>query len=339
MTRILVTGGAGFIGSHFIRTLLQSENQSYDIVNLDALSYGADLRNLASVDRLAGYRFVKGSTTDELVVKKCTEDVDIIVNFAAETHVDRSIANPYVFFASNAAGTTTLLESARKGDIMFVQISTDEVYGPALHDRHFTEEDKLTPSSPYAASKGAADLMVESYHRTYGLHTVILRCTNNFGPYQFPEKFIPKTIISSIIGQRVPIYGNGMQIRDWIYVRDFCHAIELAMKTKVFGGIYNVSAGNELPNLDVAKLMLRKLNKPEAMLQFVENRPGHDARYSLDSTKIRNEFVWRPTVSFNEALNETIEWYVKNAEWWKPHVSDRVLSPTPWKETWENEGR
>ena len=335
MTRILVTGGMGFIGSNFIR-FIQNKKENLNVVNLDAMSYGSNSNNLRNINDLSPYRFVKGSTTDDRIVKELVTDVDAVVNFAAETHVDRSIANPIAFFESNAVGTLTLLDNVRKTGARFVQVSTDEVYGQTLNLEGFTEKDKLNPSSPYAASKAAADLTVEAFHKTYGLHTTILRCTNNFGPYQFPEKFIPKAIISAIIGRRISIYGDGMQVRDWIYVRDFCYAVQLAIEHGASGAIYNVSTGNELANVEVAKLILGRLNKPEALLEFVEDRPAHDVRYSLDSSKIRDELGWKPTKSFGDALNETIDWYVKNEEWWRPLLTDRILSPTPWKEKWDS---
>jgi len=334
LVRILVTGGMGFIGCNFIHFLLRRNDQPYEIVNLDALTNGSNPKNLSDVSGLAGYRFVNGWTTDNLVVEPLIGEVDVVANFAAETHVDRSISNPKAFFESNAVGTTTLLEHARKVDLKFVQISTDEVYGSASGGYRFRENDKLTPSSPYAASKAAADLMVESYHKTYGLHTVILRCTNNFGPNQFPEKFIPKTIICSILDRKVPIYGDGSQIRDWIFVRDFCRAIELAMNAGESGSTYNVSAYNEISNLEVAKRILKQVNKSESLLQFVEDRPAHDVRYSLDSTKTRNELGWQATTTLDEGLTEAIGWYSKNEDWWKPLISDRILSPAPWKEKW-----
>jgi dTDP-glucose 4,6-dehydratase len=324
----------GFIGSNFIR-LLHDLRQPFKIINLDVMSYGANPDNLATVGDMKDYRFVRGSTTDSNLVKQLLNGVDTIVNFAAETHVDRSIANPGAFFESNTMGTFTLLEGTRRVDARFVQISTDEVYGQALNGRHFTEGDRLSPSSPYAASKAAADLLVESFHETYGLYTTTLRCTNNFGPNQFPEKFIPKTIISSIIGRRAPIYGTGTQIRDWIYVQDFCEAVRLAIEKGASGAIYNVSTGNEISNLEVARRILERLSKAEASIEFVEDRPHHDVRYSLDSTRIRSELGWRPAHKFDDALNETIQWYVGNERWWKTLVSDRILSPTPWKETWE----
>ena len=324
----------GFIGSNFIR-LLHNEGARFTVINLDAMSYGSNPNNLTHLSDSREYRFVKGSTTDSGLVSELLEGVDVIVNFAAETHVDRSIANPGAFFESNALGTMVLLDNARRTDARFVQISTDEVYGPALNGRHFTEDDRLSPSSPYAASKAAADLIVESFHATYGLHTVTLRCTNNFGPNQFPEKFIPKTIISSIIGRKISVYGTGKQIRDWIYVQDFCNAIQLAIENGSAGTTYNVSTSKEITNVEVASRILRKLRKPEAMIEFVEDRPRHDVRYSLDSTKIREQLGWKPTHDFDDALNETVDWYVENEAWWRPLLSDRILSPTPWKEKWD----
>jgi dTDP-glucose 4,6-dehydratase len=333
MTRLLVTGGMGFIGSNFIKLLSENRAQ-FSVANLDVMSYGANPNNLTSVDDWSGYRFVRGSIADASTVRALLEDVDAVVNFAAETHVDRSIANPSVFFENNAMGTMALLDNVRRADARFVQISTDEVYGQALNEKSFTEEDRLSPSSPYAASKAAADLIVQSFHETYGLRTTILRSTNNFGPNQFPEKFIPKAIISSVTGRKIPLYGNGMQIRDWIYVPDFCQAILLAIEKGEPGATYNVSAGNELPNIEVAKRILLKLNKPESVIEFVEDRPRHDVRYSLDSTKVRQRMGWKPTHTFHDALDETVDWYVANEDWWRPLLSDHLLSPTPWKETW-----
>jgi dTDP-glucose 4,6-dehydratase len=325
----------GFIGSNFIR-FIQNRKENVSVVNLDSMSYGSNSNNLRSINDSLTYHFVKGSTSDRRMIKELVGDIDVVVNFAAETHVDRSIVNPISFFESNAVGTLTLLDHVRKTGARFVQISTDEVYGQALNLERFTEENRLSPSSPYAASKAAADLTVEAFHKTYGLHTTILRCTNNFGPYQFPEKFIPKAIISAIIGRKISIYGDGMQVRDWTYVSDFCYAVELAIENGASGAIYNVSTGNEVVNQELAKRILARLNKPEALLEFVEDRPAHDVRYSLDSSKIRDELGWKPTKSFGDALNETIAWYVENEEWWRPLLSDRILSPTPWKEKWDN---
>jgi len=334
MDRILVTGGMGFIGSNFIRYALQNWESS-TIVNLDLLSYAANPHNLSGVDSTPRYEFVKADAADTEHVSKLVSKTDLIVHFAAETHVDRSISNPESFLRSNVLGTFTLLEATKKSRVRkFVHISTDEVYGSAQGKATFLESDRLQPSSPYSASKAAADMFVESYHRTYGLNTVVLRCTNNFGPRQFPEKFIPKIIISAILGRKIPIYGTGMHTRDWLYVLDFCRAIDLAIEKAEPGSIYNVSAGNEMPNLELAKHILEVLTEPSDLIQFVEDRPGHDFRYSLDSSRIRNELGWKPEHSFREALQETVEWYAKNDWWWRPLISDKILSPTPWKEKW-----
>lgn len=333
MSDILVTGGLGFIGSNFIRYIPNSTDTSPSIVNLDSVSYGANTQNLSDIDTSAGYRFVRGDTTDKDLVERLINEAELVVHFAAETHVDRSISAPESFLHSNVLGTFTLLEACRKGKVRrFVHISTDEVYGST--DASFTEEDRLQPSSPYAASKAAADLLVEAYHLTYGLDTVTLRCTNNFGFYQFPEKFIPKTIINTLLGRRIPIYGSGKQVRDWIYVLDFCKAVKLAMEKGKSGTIYNVSAGNEIPNIEVANLIVRRLNKPGELMHFVEDRPAHDFRYSLDSSRIRAELGWKPDYSFRDALERTIDWYSENQSWWRPLITEEILSPSPWKEKW-----
>jgi dTDP-glucose 4,6-dehydratase len=331
---VLVTGGLGFIGSNFILNFA-STRQAQKIINLDSISYGAVRDNLSTLEQTASYQFVKGDVADSDVVKGLVRGSDAVVHFAAETHVDRSISNPEAFLHSNVLGTFTLLEAARTYDIgKFVHISTDEVYGSAEGTTTFHEGDRLSASSPYAASKAAAEMLVTAYHRTYGLDTVTLRCTNNFGPRQFPEKFIPKTIISALSGRKVPVYGSGMQIRDWVYVNDFCDAIRLALEKGTSGAIYNVSAGNELPNLDIAKSILTILGKPASLIQLVEDRPGHDFRYSIDSTQIREGLGWAPEHTLPEALRATVHWYTANESWWKPLLSEKLLSPTPWKEKW-----
>jgi dTDP-glucose 4,6-dehydratase len=332
---ILVTGGLGFIGSNFIRHILGETVDSPRILNLDSMSYGANPQNLSDMKDSPHYRFVKGPITDLEKVRDLLSQVDAVVHFAAETHVDRSIKNPESFLQTNVFGTFTLLEAARKSKLKkFVHISTDEVYGTAPTGVSFKEVDRVHPSSPYAASKAASDMLVEAYHTTYGLGTVILRCTNNFGPRQFPEKLIPKAIINSLLGRRIPLYGTGQQIRDWMYVLDFCRAIKLALEKATPGSVYNVSAGNELPNIEIANHVVRALDKPRDLIRFVEDRPGHDYRYSLDSNKIRKDIGWAPSYNFQEALKETIDWYTKNEDWWKPLISDKVLSATPWKENW-----
>jgi len=261
--------------------------------------------------------------------------VDVIVNFAAESHVDRSIANATMFIRTNVLGVHSILEAMRKtkSRAKFVQIGTDEEYGD-ISKGSSREDDKLRPSSPYAASKAAASMLIQAYHRTYGSKTIITRCTNNFGPCQFPEKLIPKTIIRASLGMKVPVYGMGRNIRDWIYVEEHCKAIEEVIRTGRAGEIYNVSSGNELENVEVVSEILEILGKPISLIEFVEDRPGHDFRYSLDSSKIRNELGWKPQRGFRESLATTVEWYMKNKNWWRPLVDRRVLHPAPWKLRW-----
>jgi len=249
--------------------------------------------------------------------------------------VDRSISNPGKFLESNVIGTFNLLEAARHSKVRkFIHISTDEVYGSAPSGEAFRENSPLNPSSPYSASKAAAEMLALAYHKTYGLPIVILRCTNNFGPRQFPEKLIPKTIIRALLGLRVPVYGNGQQIRDWTHVQDFCNAIDLALLKGVSGNIYNVSTGNEVFNLEIVTRILKILGKSSNLIEFVDDRPGHDFRYSLDSTRIRKDLAWKPEQPLSTALKSTVEWYVQNRNWWEPLLDEKVLSPTPWKEKW-----
>jgi len=261
--------------------------------------------------------------------------VDSVVNIAAETHVDRSIADPYTFLQNNVIGTYTILEGIRKHNskVRMVQVSTDEVYGTAT-EGSFTEQDSLTPSNPYSASKGAADMFVLSYCKTYKLNASITRCTNNFGPYQMPEKLIPKTIIRALKDLSIPIYGTGTNIRDWLYVIDHCIAIETVLEKGAKGEIYNVSAKNEITNIEIVKKILNLLQKPESLITFVEDRPGHDTRYSLDSSKLTTQLGWKPKFSFEEALQSTVQWYLTNEKWWNPFATDHVLHPTPWKNKW-----
>jgi dTDP-glucose 4,6-dehydratase len=299
------------------------------------MSYGSNPENLAGLAKDSRYRFVKADIRDGGKVEELMAQVDAVVNFAAETHVDRSISAPSMFLESNVVGTHVLLEAARRSNVgKFVQISTDEVYGSAAGGERFDEKTSLNPSSPYAASKAAADLFVRAYHKTYGLPVAILRCTNNFGPRQFPEKFIPKTIILAVLGRKLTIYGNGLQVRDWIYVEDFCNAINLVIDREANGATHNVSAGNELTNVEVAGRILRRLGRDEGLMQYVEDRPGHDVRYSLNSNQIREKLGWKPRFAFDEALHSTINWYLANEKWWKPLLNDKVLSAAPWKENW-----
>ena len=332
--RLLVTGGLGFIGSNFIRYIL-SKHKDVRVVNLDKIGIGANIKNLEGLEKKESYCFVKGDLLDYDIVSRLVKDVDAVVNLAAETHVDRSIANPRTFLESNTIGTFNLLEAARinNSKLRIVHVSTDEVYSDILVGS-YRENDRLKPSSPYAASKAAADMFCLAYHKTYGLNVTITRCTNNFGPYQFPEKLIPKTIIRASMGMKVPIYGSGKSVRDWIYVIDYCEALELVLEKGKTGEIYNISAGNEVDNLTLVKKILRLMGKDEDLIEFVEDRPGHDTRYSLDSSKIRKELNWRPRHSFEEALKETVNWYLANESLWRPLIDEKILHPMPWKLKW-----
>ncbi|MEM0192175.1 MAG: dTDP-glucose 4,6-dehydratase [Candidatus Korarchaeum sp.] len=329
--RLLVTGGCGFMGSNFIRYML-GKYRDVHIVNVDKLSYGSNVENLRGIDEKR-YEFVKGDIADRSLMEKLVSKVDAVVNFAAESHVDRSIADPYPFLRSNVEGTLSILEALRsRGEVRMVHISTDEVYGDILSGS-FKEGDRLRPSSPYSASKAAADMFCLAYHRTFNSDVIIIRPTNNFGPYQYPEKLIPKTIIRAMLGLRIPIYGSGRNVRDWLYVLDTCEAIDLVLRKGEAGEIYNLSAGNELENIEVVRRILKVMKKGEDLMEFVEDRPGHDVRYSLDSTKIR-ELGWEPKHEFDEALRDTVEWYVENELWWRPIASEAVLHPNPWKLRW-----
>jgi len=332
--RLLVTGGAGFIGSNFIRYILK-KHKDWEVINLDKLSYGSNLANLKDIEDDPHYTFVKGDIADFELVKEFVKKVDAIVNFAAESHVDRSISSPEHFLNSNVIGVYTILEAIRKEnpEVRLVHVSTDEVYGDIMKGS-FREDDALRPSSPYSASKAAGDMLVLGWARTYDLKASITRCTNNYGPYQFPEKLIPKTIIRASMGLKIPIYGSGQNIRDWIYVEDHVRAVEAVLLTGEPREIYNISAGEEKTNLEVVKMILKLIGKDEELIEFVEDRPGHDLRYSLDSWKITRDLKWRPKVSFEEGIKKTVEWYLNNEWWWRPLVDERILHPTPWKLMW-----
>jgi dTDP-glucose 4,6-dehydratase len=329
--KIIVTGGLGFIGSNFCRYMINSHPDS-EVTNVDKIGLGANPFNLRDLEREKRYRFVKGDICDSKLLSHLIKQADAVVNFAAETHVDRSIADPNSFLQNNTVGTYTVLEVIRKHNshARFVQVSTDEVFGE-IPEGSFKENDLLKPSSPYAASKAAADMFVHAYFKTYELNVSITRCTNNYGPYQHPEKLVPKTIIRALRNLKIPVYGTGKNIRDWLYVQDHCKAIDLVLSRGQKGKIYNVAAGNELPNIEIVKRILKQLGKAEDMMTFVEDRPGHDIRYSLDSSRIRSELGWKPKHSFKKALKETIDWYVRNESWWKPLATEQILSPTPWK--------
>jgi dTDP-glucose 4,6-dehydratase len=329
--KLLVTGGLGFIGSNFIIQSL-SNHPDYEIINLDKIGIGSNPVNLKQLENKNIYHFIKGDISDLKLVQEAVKDVDVVVNFAAETHVDRSIADPKPFLESNIIGTFNLLEAERKRNkpLRHLQISTDETYGD-ITQGSFKEEDRLKPSNPYSATKAAADMLCHAYHRTYGLDIIVTRCTNNFGPHQFPEKLIPKTIIRAQKNLQIPVYGTGENIRDWIYVLDHCEAIDLTLRKGKSGETYNISSGNELSTITVVNRILKTLDKPEELITFVEDRPGHDVRYSLDSSKIRGELGWKPRHGFEEALEKTVEWYLENDWWWRPMVNEETLHPTPWK--------
>jgi len=331
MMKLLVTGGLGFIGSNFIRYVF-SEYPNVEVVNVDKIGLGASLENLRDIEKVRNYRFVKGDISNPDITKELIEDVDAIINFAAESHVDRSIAEPDPFIKSNILGTFAMLEALRRfsESAKYIQISTDEIYGDAL-EGSFNELSRLNPSNPYSASKASADMLCLAYHRTYGLNISITRCTNNFGPYQFPEKLIPKTIIRASMDLPIPIYGTGRNVRDWIYVLDHCEAVSLILGKGRPGEIYNISSGNEAPNVDVVKRILKILGKHEDLITFVEDRPSHDLRYSLDSSKIRSELGWSPRHTFTSSLRRTVKWYLENDWWWRPLANEKVLHPTPWK--------
>jgi dTDP-glucose 4,6-dehydratase len=332
--KLLVTGGLGFIGSNFIRFMLDEHNNC-TIVNVDAKIFGSNAENLKDLNETDRYSFVHGNIVDSELIPRLIRDVDAVVSFAAETHVDRSIASPDSFMQSNVQGVFNILEALRNhnSEARFVQISTDEVYGEIL-DRSFTEESTLRPSSPYSASKAAGDVFVLAYARTYGQPAMITRCTNNYGPHQFPEKLIPKTILRAKADLKIPVYGTGMNVRDWIYVIDHCRAVEQVLFKGRKGQIYNISAAEEKTNLEVIKTILHIMGKDENLIEFVEDRPGHDLRYSLDSSKLRRELGWRPLQSFKEGMEKTVNWYQQNEAWWKPLMDDKVLHPTPWKLSW-----
>ncbi len=316
--RVLVTGGAGFIGSHFIRMLLQAL-PDVEVINLDKLTYAGNLANLEDVAHDPRYRFVRGDVADaRLVGGLFREGLDAVVNFAAETHVDRSILDGRPFVRTNVVGTQTLLEAAlRYGVKRMIQVSTDEVYGPAPPGVRFSEDSPQNPTSPYAASKAAADLLCLAYRKTYGLPVVVTRCTNNYGPYQFPEKFIPLVITNALLDQPIPIYGDGRQERDWLYVEDHCEGLLQVLLHPDPRPVLNFASGRTVTNLQVARMILRMLGKPESLLQHVRDRPAHDRRYALDINRARSYLNWKPRVDLEEGLERTVAWYRENRAWWE----------------------
>ena len=315
MTQILITGGAGFIGSNFIRYMIE-KYPNYKFINLDALTYCGNLENLEGIEKNPNYNFVKGNITDKKLIDNLVSKVDYIVNFAAESHVDRSIKDPEIFIKSNILGTQNLLNAAKKHNIKkFLQVSTDEVYGSLEKTGYFTEETPLQPNSPYSATKASADLMVRAYHNTFDLPVNITRCSNNYGPYQFPEKLIPLMISNALEDEPLPIYGDGKNIRDWLHVYDHCTAIDLVLHEGKLGEIYNIGGHNEKQNIEIVKLILSALNKDYSLIKFVNDRLGHDKRYAIDSNKIRTELGWKPKYTFETGIVETINWYLENQKW------------------------
>ncbi|MBU1158546.1 MAG: dTDP-glucose 4,6-dehydratase [Candidatus Thermoplasmatota archaeon] len=314
--KILITGGAGFIGCNFVRHMLK-EHPDKKIVVLDKLTYAGRLENLEEIkDRI---EFVKGDICDKKVVEQAMKDCDQIVNFAAESHVDRSITSPEDFVRTDVLGVFTLLEEARRRDIKrFVQISTDEVYGSTVSGS-FSELDNLDPSSPYSASKAGGELLARSYVRTYGMNVVVTRSSNNYGPFQYPEKLIPVLIIKALNDQPLPIYGKGLNVRDWLHVEDNCRAIDVVLQKGKAGDVVNIGSSNEVPNIEVAKMILKYMNKPESLITYVTDRPGHDFRYSLTWERIK-EMGWSPKFKFDDGLRETVEWYLDNKSWWEPLI-------------------
>jgi len=326
---ILVCGGAGFIGSAFIRNYLKN-NPDSKIINLDVLTIGSNLENLKDVENNPNYKFIKDDIRNESVIEGLVKDVDVVVNFAAESHVDRSIANPKPFLETNILGTYSILEAIRKHDKQFIHVSTDEIYGDAQGKSTFNENSQINPSNPYAATKAAADHLVASYYRTYGINCITTRCTNNFGLHQFPEKLIPKTIIRSIKNLKIPLYGDGTQIRSWIYVYDHVQAIESLISKGRSGEIYNITAYEEITNKTIVEKILVILEKSHDMIEYVGDRPGHDKRYSINCLKIEDQTGWKPKYNFDDALKQTVNWYLQNQSWWEPLIDENTLHPQPW---------
>lgn len=337
MKTILVTGGAGFIGSNFI-TYMIKKYPDYKIINLDKLTYAGNLENLASIEKTKNYSIYIGDITDRNMLEQIfeKENIDYVVNFAAESHVDRSIEDPEIFLTTNILGTQALLDTAKKywsldntnkycrdykKDVKFFQVSTDEVYGTLGETGLFTEKTNLAPNSPYSASKASADMIVRSYNETFGMPINITRCSNNYGPYQFPEKLIPLIINNCLEGKELPVYGDGMQIRDWLHVKDHCSAIDTVLHKGIIGEVYNIGGINEKANIEIIKLIIKILGKSENLIKYVKDRPGHDRRYAIDNTKIQTELGWKPEYTFEIGMEETINWYVNNMDWVKNVIS------------------
>ncbi|MCB7070325.1 dTDP-glucose 4,6-dehydratase [Caldibacillus sp. 210928-DFI.2.22] len=321
--KVLVTGGAGFIGSNFVRYMVKKYPE-YQVVNLDLLTYAGNLENLKEIENKPNYKFVKGDIADHEFINGffAEEKFDYVINFAAESHVDRSITDPGIFVRTNVQGTQVLLDAAKNiGVKKYLQVSTDEVYGTLGETGYFTEETPLAPNSPYSASKAGADLLVRAYHETYGMPVNITRCSNNYGPFHFPEKLIPLMIINALHDKDLPVYGDGLNVRDWLYVEDHCEAIDTVLHKGVVGEVYNIGGNNEHTNIEIVKTILKHLGKPESLIKFVKDRPGHDRRYAIDATKIRTELGWEPKHTFETGIKETIDWYLENKDWWENIIS------------------
>lgn len=320
---ILITGGAGFIGSNFINHIL-SKRDDWNIINIDKLTYAGNLENLKASEGSKNYHFVKGDITNSELIDYLFKkfSINYVINFAAESHVDRSILGSEVFFTTNVIGANVLLEAAKRYNVKkFLQVSTDEVYGSLGATGLFTEQTPISPNSPYSSSKASSDIMALSFYHTYGLPVVITRCSNNYGPMQFPEKLIPLMIINCLNGKKLPVYGDGLNVRDWIYVIDHNRAVEMVLENGKNGEVYNIGASREMKNIEIVKLILSKLGKGEDLIEYVKDRPGHDRRYAIDSSKIQNELGWKPEFEFEEAMTNTVDWYLQNKIWWERIIS------------------
>lgn len=317
MTTILITGGAGFIGSCFVRHMLK-KHPDYKIINIDALTYCGNIKNLKDVENNPNYKFVHGNICDRDLVRNLIAESDCVVNFAAESHVDNSIKHPEIFVETNVHGTLNLLQASKElGIERYLQVSTDEVYGTLGKTGYFYETTPLAPNSPYSASKASADLLVRAYHETYGLPTLNTRCSNNYGPYQYPEKLIPFFISKLLNGEKVPVYGDGLNVRDWLYVYDHCEAIDVVLHKGKIGEIYNIGGHNEKTNIEITHLILSAMGKDETSIEYVQDRLGHDRRYAISNDKITSELGWSPSVTFEQGIKMTIDWYLNNLDWMK----------------------
>lgn len=314
---LLVTGGAGFIGSCFVRHILNT-HKDYKVINLDALTYAGNIENLDDIKDNPNYKFVHGNICDKNLVRELINEVDTVVNFAAESHVDRSITGPEIFIETNVQGTLNLLQAAKEAKTQrFLQVSTDEVYGSLGKDGYFYETTPLAPNSPYSASKASADMLVRAYFETYKMPVLNTRCSNNYGPYQYPEKLIPFFISQLLKGEKVPVYGDGLNVRDWLYVYDHCSAIDTVLHKGRVGEVYNIGGHNEKTNMEITKIILEAMGKDEGSIRYVEDRLGHDRRYAIDNHKIQTELGWEPSLTFEEGIKLTIDWYLKNQDWMK----------------------